>query len=120
MPPSPIAQWGVEVHADNFIAKIEVASGEPNPGYWQSHQYAALLEHLIQDADTGKWDASPNEMRSGEFYARLLAAIARHYWIDLPASYSVREAFKMLLDEVEASGELDKACSAQDQAAGHD
>lgn len=98
----PVSEWGLEISGDNFRAKIEIASGEPDPGFWHSHQYTMLLESLIERAGTGKWEGSPVEVQPGEFYARMLAAIARHYRVSLPVPPdSVLETLQMLLDEVQ-------------------
>lgn len=100
--PSPVSEWGFEVAGNNFRAKIEVASGAPDPGYWHSHQYIALLERLIAQADTGAWEGSPAEVQPPEFYARLLAALARHYQVDLPVQPASSAAvIEMLLTDVQ-------------------
>jgi hypothetical protein len=100
--PNPVSEWSIEVGAVNFRAKIQVASAEPDSGYWHSRQYTALLERLIAQADTGAWEGSPAEVQPPEFYARLLAALARHYRVDLPAQPdSPAAVIEMLLIDVQ-------------------
>lgn len=57
--PGPVSEWAIDVSGPNFRAKIEVASSEPDPGYWHSHQYTALIERLIEPADMEAWDGRP-------------------------------------------------------------
>lgn len=120
--PAPVSEWRFEVHEDNFIAKIQVASGAPDPGFWHTHQYTALLERLIRDAAMDQWSekasgAGAAEIAPSAFYARLLVAIARHYMAELPVPVgSVQEALRMLLEELRANGALDKACADRSRA----
>jgi hypothetical protein len=63
---------------------LKIASSSEHKSPMGSHLLKAALVSLIEDADLAGWEKNEGELAPQEFYAALLAAVARRYNAELP------------------------------------
>lgn len=94
-----MVQWQFEFASPDLQAKIEITSSLLDPG--ESHIYAQLLTHMIEQASTSSWHNNEKELRPWEFYGLILAAVARSYSVDFDhdLKFSAQEILQFLINE---------------------